>query len=487
MKTIPLLDSRIVAQAFALRRVVQHPVLVSEDVVPGDTQAYGSVLRDRKGVWRMWYLGPPIYCEYYAESEDGLKWVRPHLDLVAPEVRGEVDGPNAFLCRNQKDVKGAWLVGSYGPEGFCVLDAEEAPHPAAKARFTALYLARTETESGMYIAHSDDGTRWVADSGMPVIPGWRDTSSVFFFDKRRQKYVWYGRPEAYAAPSMHANRLLAYRESEDLTHWTPDRTVLDTDDADADPHHLLDERALHGGQQTIATAEQRAQVWAELTEGQTPDTDRPLVRGRNRQWYGITAFPYADLYAGIVWMYDLPTGSMWTELLHSYDGVDWRREAIRVPFLEAIPGTCMCTMASPPVDLAEETRLYYSVSNQSHHRVPNPSVKKGIRIAALRRDRWVGYVAGDVQGELLTQVMEKPRDLTLNAHTEGDGWVRVEVDDADGRVIDGFSADECVPFSGDDLGWRPTWKSGKGVDLLAGQMVRLRISARRASLFALHT
>ncbi|HQI75921.1 MAG TPA: hypothetical protein PK384_05360, partial [Candidatus Latescibacteria bacterium] len=61
VKTIPLLDSRIVAQAFALRRVVQHPVLVSEDVIRGDTQAYGSVLRDRKGIWRMWYLGPPIY------------------------------------------------------------------------------------------------------------------------------------------------------------------------------------------------------------------------------------------------------------------------------------------------------------------------------------------------------------------------------------------------------------------------------------------
>ncbi len=484
MKSIPLIDSRIVAQAFAMRRVVQQPRFLSDELVMPDAQAYGSVLRDGSGQWRMWYLAQPVYCEYYAVSEDGLEWRRPELDLVSPEVRESLVGPNAFMCRGQKDAHGKWLVGRQGPEGFCVLDAEETPHPAAKARFTALYLASAETESGMYVAHSDDGVRWFAGEGRPVIPGWRDTSSVLFYDARAEKYVWYGRPQAYAARHMEGNRVIARKESEDLVHWTPDRTVLDTDDADADPHHLLDEAALRAGKDN-ATAEERAAAWAELTEGQHRDRTKPIIRGRNRQWYGITAFPYADLYLGIVWMYDLPTGDMWTELLHSTDGIDWRREAARVPFIPRTPGTCTCTMASPPVAVGDELRFYDSITNQTHHGVPNPDVQSGIRALALPRDRWIAYTAGDIQGELLTQVMDKPQGLSLNASTEADGWLRVEVADADGRPIEGLTQADCHPLSGDALAFRPRWQTGKTLDDVPTDAIRLRIHARRASLYAL--
>jgi hypothetical protein len=484
MQVIPLIDSRIVAQTFAMRRQVQHPRLrSSEPVLPG-AQAYGSVLRDRSGLWRMWYLGAPVYCEYYAVSEDGWHWRRPELDLVAASVRAQLDGPNAFLCRNQRDAHGNWLVGTQGPEGFCVLDAEQTPHPAAKARYTALYLARTEAEAGMWVAHSDDGIHWIADPASPVIRGWRDTSSALLYDERRSKYVWYGRPAAYAATAMHANRLIACQQSDDLVHWTPDRTILDTDDADADPFSLLDEAVLRAGWDR-ASAEGRAAAWAALTEGQCADSGRPLVRGRNRQFYGITPFPYAGLYLGIAWMYDLPSGDMWTELVHSYDGLQWRREPVRVPFVPRLPGTCTCTVASPPIAVGDEVWIYDSINNRTHHGVPNPAVAKGIRIVALPRDRWVGYVAGEIQGELLTQVMDRPDDLRLNAAAEPAGWLRVEVADAGGRPLDGLTRDECEPLLEDRLDWRPAWQSGKTLSGVADRAIRLRIHARRASVFAL--
>lgn len=119
-------------------------------------------------------------------------------------------------------------------------------------------------------------------------------------------------------------------------------------------------------------------------------------------------FPCADLYLGIAWMYDLPTGDMWTELLHSFDGVDRLREPGRSPFIPRIPGTCTCTMASPPIDVGKEIRIYYSISNRTHHGVPNPDVQKAIRIVSLPRDRWVGYQAGAAQGELLTEATDRP-------------------------------------------------------------------------------
>ena len=487
-ETIPLIDSRIVAQAFAMRREVMAPVEAIERPILTDCQAYGSVLRESDGLWRMWYLGEPVYCEYYATSSDGLTWERPELDLVSPEVRGDLTGANAIMCRYQCDANGRCLVGGSGPEGFCVLDAELTPHPAAKRRFTTMYLAGVHGPggpvSGMCVAHSDDGIHWVADEHNPVIREWRDTSSVVLFDTRIGKYVWYGRPAAYASPATHANRLLARSESDDLVHWTPDQTILDTDELDADAFELLDEAALRSGTET-ASAKERADAWAALTEGAVTESEMPLVRGRNRQWYGITVFPYADLYLGLAWMYDLPTGEMWTELIHSYDGIDWRREAIRRPFFPRTPGTCCCTMASPPVAVGDELRLYDSIMARNHHGVPAPNVEPGIRVWSVRRDRWVAYSADRHRGELLTQVMPRPSHLTLNAAIARDGSVRVEVTDAHGKALPGLGLAESQPLTGDDLALVPTWSSGTRVVEAAEEQIRLRVVARHAQLFGI--
>ena len=182
MKRIPLVDSRIVAQAFAMRREVVQPSARSDGPIIDRAQTYGSVLRDPEGLWRMWYLDDPVYCEYFATSRDGLAWEMPRLDLVSPRVRAQTAGPNAFLGPGQKDAKDRWLVERRGPEGFCVLDARITPHPAAKMRYTAMYLARfagpVGRESGLCVAHSEDGVNWLADEASPVIPGWRDTSNV---------------------------------------------------------------------------------------------------------------------------------------------------------------------------------------------------------------------------------------------------------------------------------------------------------------------
>lgn len=114
-KSIPLVNSRIIAQAFAMRRVVQTPRVQGHEPIIRGGLAYGSALRDRRGQWRMWYLADPVYCEYFAASRDGRRWTFPRLDLVAPKIRPLLAGPNAFLCRQQKDTKGRWLVGTSGP------------------------------------------------------------------------------------------------------------------------------------------------------------------------------------------------------------------------------------------------------------------------------------------------------------------------------------------------------------------------------------
>lgn len=284
---------------------------------------------------------------------------------------------------------------------------------------------------------------------------------------------------------MRANRLIARRESADLVHWTPDLTVLDTDDADADSHLLLDEVALRAGK-SAASARERAAAWKVLTEGETTGKTDILVRGRARQWYGITVFPYAGFYLGLAWLYDLPTGEIWPELVRSADGIQWLREPVRTAFIPRVPGATIFTMASPPVTVGDEIRVYYSVNNRNHHGVPNPDVEKGIRFATLKRDRWVGYAAGKNPGELLTQVIQNPGKLALNAAAEPGGWLRVEVTDSDGCPLAGFTQAESKPITGDGLNIVPRWRSGKTIAHLRVKDIRLRIHARRASIFALN-
>lgn len=488
MDMTPLIDGRIVAQTFALRREVTAPQPKSPGKVITPGSSYGSVLRGGDGQWRIWYLAQPYYCQYFATSADGLHWVKPSLDLVSPEVRAKAEGPNPFLAPNQKDAAGRWLVHDKGPEGFCVLDSELTPHPAARSRYTVMYLARAHLDGkwikGLHVAHSDDGLHWLADEHNPVIPGWRDTANMFFYDERLKRYVWYGRPEAHVASGMEANRLISRMESEDLIHWTPERTVLDTDDRDADPMDLVDEIALKAGVD-VADAQARARAAAQAVEATSVGKAKPLIRGRNRQFYGITAFPCGGLYIGLAWLYDILSGEIWIELLHSYDGVDWRREALRKPFLSCPPGDMRTSASSPPVAVGDELWLYTCTRGYNHQHRPS-GLEAGIEVHALKRDRWVAYTAETRLGELLTQPLPRGRRIALNARTQPGGSIRVAVRDAAGGIIEGFGLLECAPMTGDSLEMTPTWAGKTAADLPAEhQTIRLRVVMDKASVFAL--
>jgi len=125
-------------------------------------------------------------------------------------------------------------------------------------------------------------------------------------------------------------------------------------------------------------------------------------------------------------------------------------------------------------------------SNRSHHGRPAPNVERGIYAAAVKRDRWVGYVAGDRPGELLSQALPRPQGLTINAATEPSGYVGVEVTNANGDTLPGFSREDGAFFTGDALDAAPTWKSGATLNMLREETVRLRLIARRARVYGLN-
>jgi hypothetical protein len=108
-----------------------------------------------------------------------------------------------------------------------------------------------------------------------------------------------------------------------------------------------------------------------------------------------------------------------------------------------------------------------------------------LRRYTLRMDGFVSAQAGLAGGELVTKpITFDGAELQLNFSTSAAGSIRVEIQDADGAPIDGFSLNDALGVIGDDLDRPALWKSGTDVSELAGRPVRLRFVLSDADLYA---
>ena len=74
--------------------------------------------------------------------------------------------------------------------------------------------------------------------------------------------------------------------------------------------------------------------------------------------------------------------------------------------------------------------------------------------------------------------------LQLNLATSAAGGVRVEIQDQDGKPINGFVLKDCPEIFGDSINRTVTWQNGSDVKSLAGKTVRLRFQLKDADLYA---
>jgi hypothetical protein len=479
-----LIDERWVEDTLHLRRELGPVTLRQPDPVIAEGQAYGSVLRDADGTWRMYYtrfttLDPNVDlvgCETplrYATSSDGLHWTLPALDLVPYR---DQRGHNVLIGHHQRDAAGRYLTGYGGLAGWCVLDAVQTPHPAARARYTALYQASpTDTYGGICLATSDDGLRWAAYPENPILPGSQDTQNCLLYDPARQEYVLYQRPTIHCGMDRHANRKLARCTSRDLVHWSPSRVCLDTDEADAPGLAVFDEPGMRG------------------------------ARGRNRQFQGMTPWLHHGCYLALAWLYDAERGTFQLELIHSADGLLWQREALRQPFIadgrpSGFRGLLPVPMGSPPITVGEQHYLYVSNTPYGHHEIAVNEAgsdralarklleTEAISCLAVPRDRWIGYTAGDTEGELLSAPLDwAGGKLLLNLAIQPGGRVQVTLQDQWGRPVPDFHLDEIAPLTGPLDATRHHLTFGPGpktiVKLPPIGPVRLHFRLTRATLY----
>lgn len=419
---------------------------------------YSSVLKDQ-GKVRVWYdlvklTGPGPYDHLrmvaYAESEDGLHFVKPKLGLHA------VDGSkqNNIVIPDKIGGCAVWI------------------DPQAPARHRYKTQAKVYPTGEFHMHSSSDGLNWSLFSKPHPGPGGHDTQSIVYWDPAVKRYAMFTRFWAHHDDRDRRYRTVRRLETGDLKlgKWSNESIVMAPDARD---------RATH------------------KTPGRQPPMD----------FYGACVFPYAEapdvtiMLSQPHWHWQdrsprkgLGPANLDVQLAVSRDGRQFMRLGQRRPFMangrDGQFDSRYVWVLPNPVRMGDELWIYYAGNNRDHNGVIDPASpggkqQSGIARAVLRLDGFVSADVGLDGGTLTTPPVRFRGDrLELNVETSGGGAVEVELLDTDGLPIAGFSRSEARAVNGNSVRMPVTWRGTGDVSQLVGTPIRLRFHMRDCRLYA---
>jgi hypothetical protein len=360
-------------------------------------------------------------------------------------------------------------------QGATVYIDERAPEES-RYRLWSKYQPRDDeieagVKPGLWAMHSPDGLHWTYDEGQPNPPNQMcDTQNVFFWDDRLELYVGYTRVHETQRRDEAAEMELGKRyrsvgriTSPDFRTWSqPTLIVLEGDSQD-------------------------------LSAPVPPDSmDRPQV-----DFYTNAVFkhPEADdayfmMPAGYYhWEENDGPATMDVQLLTSRDGIIWERHGDREPFirrgLDGSPSGGMVMANVWPVVTDTETWIYYSGRGNKHNDESRDGSNTGLFRAVLRRDGFVSADAGLTGGEFVTPPIDfEGHELELNVDCGGGGWLLVELQDAEGRALEGYTLKTCETVTANAITYRVAWRGAGRRIAIKEQPVRMRVVMRSAKLYS---
>ncbi len=457
------IDDYLIAQSDGIKKVTQQPQRAFDAPILGwkehTTQPYLTVLRDPKsGLFRMWYNydGGHDTAIAYAESQDGIAWKLPTLDLLGPDNRLFKIGRSAEH-------------GSYGVS--VVDDGENARDP--QRRYKLMWWSGTSEPAGASMAFSPDGIRWTPYEGNPVIPFYPlDHPKVsmgvgdivdLFHDPIRGRYGAMLKLQAVEADGWQAGpragksyrRLIGASFSEDGMRWKEPWRVITPEPRD---EGLLEFYSAGG---TIARGALLISFVRMLHDDYSPDT------GRASETQPAAGLGY-------------------TVLATSRDGVRWQRHDDIFFDRNPQPGTWdrAMTWVGCAVPVADELFLYYGGYARGHK--VEPTKERQIGLAKIPIDRFVSVESiGQRSGTLRTIPLRVPADahgtLVVNA-AASNGRLRAQVRSEGGAILPGFTFDDCVAVTSDGRMLPVSWKDD--AHLPKGRIIQIDFELTEAKLFA---
>jgi len=409
------------------------------------------------GVWRDPATGKFLMWYHAAErrtclalSDDGIRWTRPQLD-VEPGTNIVLTSQNKT---SQRDSNTVWLdLETTDPqERFKLFEARYARAPFCMALRT-----------------SPDGVHW-SDEKAVSARSW-DRSTAFYNPFRK---VWVasvrGHDSEKPAPPHRLRNYFEAKTAAGAVSWK--QPTDDVSKGNVLPNDLV------------------PWVGADRLDPHNPD---PRFADEKPQLYNLDVFPYESLLVGLFTIWQGPTNEVTkarnlqkrNEVFVGFtrDGFHWHRPS-RERFLpvsheptawnaanvQSVGGGC--------VVVDDELRFYCSGRKMQSKNV----VSTGL--ATMRRDGFASMDAGPDGGELTTRpVRFTGTHLFVNADL-GDGELRAELLDAEGRVLAGFSRDDCEAVRGDSTSATIRWREGRDLSSLRDRPVCVRFILTQGSLWS---
>ena len=406
---------------------------------------------DKDGKFKMWYLAGAGYVDTlkhslytcYAESLDGKTWTKPSLDIVP--------GTNVVDTMN-RDASTVWL------------DRNEKD-PSKRWKFFNVEYKPDYIQWQYVLKYSADGIHWskpVAQSGAV------SDRCTAFYNPFTNKWVM----------SMRHHCNVSWRSRAYLEHADPEEAVS------------LAHRLREG------VPDKHIVFWftpddKEKRHERYPDVDPGI--------YNFDAIAYESIMLGFYSQWQGPENHIARGLMiptrneimlgYSRDGFHFARPS-HTPFMpvnETDGAWNYGNMQSVNgVPLIVGDSLYVYSSGRSKNGVWwDAGVSTGL--ATLRRDGFVSMRAGNKEGFLTTEKLSfDGKYFFVNADVKAKGaQLKVELLDADGNPIPGFTKRDCVVMRGADKTKQLiTWKGKQDLGELKGRTIRAKFYLTRGDLYA---
>jgi len=403
---------------------------------------YTTVLKDGD-TYRMYYRGHPWGPEWtesvtcYAESRDGIHWVKSELDIV------EVDGSkrnNVILPAGRQ---------------FCpFIDNRPGIPPSER------YKANMEGKDGLMGYVSGDGIHWNLVREEPLVsrslPNHFDSQNVMFWSKAENCYCLYAR-------HYNEKRAVARSTSKDFFNWTPPAMMTYSDTGTAVPSQHLYTNQTH-------PYFRASHIYIALP-GRFQAGRRALTETQAKE---------VDVHSGGGGVNDIADGV----LLTTRAGSKRYEFTFRESFIRPGIGNSNWTSRNnyPALGVVPTGPHEMSLYVQRDYGQKTAYLER----MTLRTDGFASVNAPYVGGQIITKPLRfSGRELEINSSTSAAGGIRVEIQDTDGKPIPGFTIDDCHQIIGDEIERVVNWQAGSNVNSLAGRPVRLRFVMRDADLYAI--
>ena len=403
----------------------QEVVLVTDQPWEGNTCAYYTIFQDGD-LYRMYYRG-----SHYNVA----KGERAHREVTCyAESKDGVHWtkPNLGLFEFEGSKANNIVWDGIGTHCF-VAFKDTNPACPKDARYKGISRGRPQGKRGLYVFKSPDAIHWSLMHNGPVITtGAFDSQNLAFWDSYRGLYVAYHR-------IFHADRrAIMTATSGDFVHWT-------------EPQLLK---------------------YSPGTRNEHLYTN--AIRRYERAPHMLIGFPTRFL---------AEQGSRVEPVfMSSRDGRTFRRFVDPV-IPEDAPqdrtGNRSNYMTWGLVQLPGNDRELSVYATEAYYTGPDSRVRR----FTYRVDGFVSAHSSGSGGVVTEPLTFAGRQLEINYATGNGGSVRVEVQDADGKPIQGLALSDCVPMQSDSIEAMVRWNGGV-LDEWIGKPVRIRFALENADLYS---